>query len=296
MRSSTFLTAAFAIGALASPILKRDVVTEYEYVTDVVYVTAGAEPTVAAVSTPTPHYGGYPHSHHHPKPSSKSSVAPAPPPSTPAYTPTPTPAYTPAPVSTPAYTPEPVSTPEPEPSAPSGGYPTGDDYQSIVVRHHNVHRANHSAPALEWSDELASIANDIGKSCVYKHDVTTGGGGYGQNIAAGASPSDIGGVITGLFYNSEVTKYPNAYGGEPDMGDFEEWGHFSQVVWKDTTQVGCATFDCSSHPGGLSNTGGGVSPFFTVCNYKGPGNYGGEFHANVLAPLGHASVDGDWSG
>lgn len=93
-----------------------------------------------------------------------------------------------------------------------------------------------------------------------------GGGGYGQNIGAGAPGSDVAAMITNEMYNAEVVNYPG-YGGEPSMDNFENWGHFSQIVWKDTTSVGCYTAQCST----LANTGSGVSPYFTVCNYKPAG-------------------------
>lgn len=67
------------------------------------------------------------------------------------------------------------------------------------------------------------------------------------------------------------------YGSEPNMAQFEQWGHFSQIVWKDTKTVGCATVHC---PNGLANTGSTVSPYFTVCNYGPPGNYG---YATLIA-------------
>lgn len=96
------------------------------------------------------------------------------------------------------------------------------------------------------------------------------GGGYGQNIAAGVEADNITAIITNLFYNGEVNWYDGLYGqASPSMANFEHWGHFSQIVWKGTTQVGCYTQDCSSK--GLANTGGNVSPYFTVCNYKSPG-------------------------
>jgi hypothetical protein len=90
-------------------------------------------------------------------------------------------------------------------------------------------------------------------------------------------------VITELFYNGEVGYYDNLYVDLPEgttqesedaqvkinMDNFHEWGHFSQMVWKGTTEVGCATVDCSSKS--LANTGGNVAPFFTVCNYKTAG-------------------------
>ena len=70
-------------------------------------------------------------------------------------------------------------------------------------------------------------------------------------------------------------------GLEPDMNNFEKWGHYSQIVWKSTMQVGCYTQYCSN---GLVNTRDGVSPYFTVCNYSPPGIFGGEYGTNVGQP------------
>lgn len=95
------------------------------------------------------------------------------------------------------------------------------------------------------------------------------GGGYGQNIAAGVESANISAVITDLFYNAEEPLFSSNYGmADPDMSLFEKWGHFSQIVWKGTTHVGCYTAHC---PNGLGNVGSDVSPYFTVCNYKNPG-------------------------
>ena len=47
-------------------------------------------------------------------------------------------------------------------------------------------------------------------------------------------------------------------------------GHFTQVVWKATTQVGCGV--------AMSNDGG----VYGVCQYTPPGNYNNEFVQNVL--------------
>ena len=102
------------------------------------------------------------------------------------------------------------------------------------------------------------------------HRSEAGGGGYGQNIAAGATAAEISKVVSDQFYNGEVNDYPG-YGGEPDMSNFEKWGHFSQVVWKDTSHVACFTMDCTAQ--GLANVDGDVPKHFTVCNYKGPGRH-----------------------
>ena len=88
-------------------------------------------------------------------------------------------------------------------------------------------------------------------------------------------------MINNEMYNGEIEYYPTPYGIEPDMSNFEKWGHYSQIVWKSTVQVGCYTQYC---PHGLANTGSGVSPYFTVCNYSPPGNFAGEYGANVGQP------------
>ncbi len=112
------------------------------------------------------------------------------------------------------------------------------------------------------------------------------GGGYGQNIAAGVDGGSVARVITDMFYNGEVNYYVPLYdqGNNPDMSNFESWGHFSQIVWAKTTKVGCATQNC---PGGLANTGSNVPPYFTVCNYDPPGNFAGEY-SNVQPPRANA--------
>jgi hypothetical protein len=76
-------------------------------------------------------------------------------------------------------------------------------------------------------------------------------------------------MIGNSMYNTEMPNYPLPYGQDNvDMSNFNNWGHFSQIVWRDTREVGCATQYC---PDGLANTGSGISPYFTVCNYNPAG-------------------------
>jgi len=165
-----------------------------------------------------------------------------------------------------------------------------------VLLAHNVHRANHSAADLTYSNELANVAQQIASSCVYAHDTTvestTGNGVYGQNIAAGLTADEVTDVITNLWYNNEVNAYSPYYGQANPGGNFNDYGHFTQIVWQGTTVVGCATQDCSAN--GLANVGSNVPPYFTVCNYYEAGNYGGEYADNIDAPLGFPTVDGSY--
>jgi hypothetical protein len=228
---SAFVVAAFAAGALAVPLMEREVVweTDVVYATQYVTVTAGdVAPTAAppAYSTSSEHWG-----HRKKKTSSSSktssktrskptssSVADSSNDSPKAYSSSesssqdspkatssssevqeaaketawayswattwsesaPTsveeqaPAYTseksePAPTSYDApksYSEAPTST---RASSSSNAKPTG--YQGMVLHHHNIHRQNHSAPDLAWSDALAATAQKIGETCVYAHSM-----------------------------------------------------------------------------------------------------------------------------
>lgn len=91
--------------------------------------------------------------------------------------------------------------------------------------------------------------------------------GYGQNIGYGVSADNIGSMITGMMYNDEMEDYPGYGQASPDMKHFDDWGHFSQIVWNGTTKVGCVTVVCQN----LGNAASSEPLPFTVCNFSPAG-------------------------
>ncbi|OAA60658.1 Allergen V5/Tpx-1-related protein [Cordyceps fumosorosea ARSEF 2679] len=296
MKSSLALLAT--AGAVAA------ISTTTEWVIEVVTVTVTVDPTdfvQDAKPTPTPA----------PEPVTTSSVVttsstPAPPPNSaivtepesttttqaPPPTSTPEPEPEPTVVETQTPKPQPTTTAQPQPTAsqappqqslaPSGGY------QDTVVKYHNAYRQDHSAPALEWDDTLASYAQNTAQKCVFEHDMKQGTGNYGQNLASygatgnlGTTESAVGKAIAQQWYQQEVGYY-NFYGqADPPPGaDFSKFGHFSQLVWKGSQKAGCYTHKC---PAGTVLQ---YDSLFTVCNYFPPGNYKGEYGTNVMPSLG----------
>jgi hypothetical protein len=71
---------------------------------------------------------------------------------------------------------------------------------------------------------------------------------------------------------SEIKDYPKSYG---EVGFSGKHGHFTQLVWKATTQMGV---------GVATSNGGGMTRIFVVANYNPAGNMRGGFAANVLKP------------
>jgi Cysteine-rich secretory protein family len=138
-------------------------------------------------------------------------------------------------------------------------------YQAMIIESHNIHRANHSASDLVWNSTLAESALALANTCSYGHNTDLGpAANYGQNIAFGVASDKVDEVITDMMYNDEMMNYEDLYGeANPSMSDFDNWGHFSQIVWVDTTSVGCATVTCDP----LANSGSTLSLPFTVCNY-----------------------------
>ena len=82
-------------------------------------------------------------------------------------------------------------------------------------------------------------------------------------------------AITNMWYNGELDLFPsNDYGlDNPDFSNFESFGHYTQVVWAGSKQVGCEAKYCP--PGTMVQ---GMGAWFSVCNYWPAGK-------SALAPL-----------
>ena len=134
--------------------------------------------------------------------------------------------------------------------------PTLADLKSDMLSVHNSKRAAHCVPALRWSSSLAEGAKTWAKKCKFQHS----SGNYGENLAMGAPLSAK--TAARMWYN-EVSKYDYK-----NPGFSARTGHFTQVIWKSTTQFGCGKAEC-----------GGQTLF--VCRYSSAGNTSGEFPDNV---------------
>ncbi|CAI4563401.1 AQG_2a_G0029410.mRNA.1.CDS.1 [Saccharomyces cerevisiae] len=135
------------------------------------------------------------------------------------------------------------------------------DFASSVLAEHNKKRALHKdTPALSWSDTLASYAQDYADNYDCSGTLTHSGGPYGENLALGYD----GPAAVDAWYN-EISNYDFS-----NPGFSSNTGHFTQIVWKSTTQVGCGIKTC-----------GGAWGDYVICSYDPAGNYEGEYADNV---------------
>ncbi len=143
----------------------------------------------------------------------------------------------------------------------AGGAPA--DMQALLASH-NAMRAKHCAAPLAWSPRLAAVAQTWANSlsahnCAFEHSPDNS---YGENLAGGSPGYLDGSAVTAMWYE-EVGQYRF-----PDGGFSMQTGHFTQLVWRGTTAVGCAQVTCAMN--------------LWVCEYDPPGNVDGEYRDNVL--------------
>jgi len=154
--------------------------------------------------------------------------------------------------------------PPPAPPAPLPASPGG--WIQAVLDKTNKYRAEHDAPALTWDASLANQGQSWADSCDFKHSTM----GNGENLFAGTG-SFSGSSAVASWYN-EIKDYSFS-----NPGFSGSTGHFTQLVWKSTTKVGCGLKLCSYlQDAGFNNA------YFLVCEYSPPGNLLGSFAANVL--------------
>lgn len=150
-----------------------------------------------------------------------------------------------------------------------------DEFESDILAAHNAKRDLHGVPHLKWNSDLAKYAADYAASSFSCDNVKLihSGGPYGENLAAGYS----GGTSPVEAWYNEIDSY-----NFDKPGFSEATGHFTQVVWKSTSEVGCARVTCNN-----------VWRQYTICEYtKTRGNIVGTdsngksyFEENVLKPV-----------
>ena len=126
---------------------------------------------------------------------------------------------------------------------------------------HNGYRARLGLPPLHWSNQLAADAQQWAEHLAEIGQLEHSNSGQNFAMATAGTMS-----LTQLvdLWGSEQADFKNGY--FPDISTTGNWmdvGHYSQIVWKTTTKVGC---------GFAESDGNDV----LVCDYAPPGNVMGE--------------------
>jgi pathogenesis-related protein 1 len=150
---------------------------------------------------------------------------------------------------------------------------SGAAFGRTMLRVHNQVRAEARPtpvpplPPLTWSEAAERTAQAWARQCDYQHNPQRGP--FGENLAA-ASPGAMSTRQVVEGWASEAADYHPA---RNSCAPGKVCGHYTQLVWRDTRQLGCAVQRCTRN-----------SPFgarfpvwdFWVCNYAPPGNVVGR--------------------
>ncbi|KAH9496915.1 Golgi-associated plant pathoproteinsis- protein 1 [Bulinus truncatus] len=150
---------------------------------------------------------------------------------------------------------------------------TSKKFRQDALTAHNNRRAKHGSPALKLSEDLnqyaQSWAEHLIKTKTFSHSkCMLNGARIGENIANkwATGGADFSGEEATEMWYSEIKDHNYTIENNPKSG------HFTQVVWKSTTEMGI---------GKAKSSEGSV---IVVGSYRPPGNMLGAFGQNVLPP------------
>jgi pathogenesis-related protein 1 len=145
--------------------------------------------------------------------------------------------------------------------------------QSAMVAAHNQWRKADGVADVRWSDALAATSRQWAdqlkdnNACRMKHSAAKG---YGENLYWASARRWSDGRVE--LQNITPARVVNTWGEEKKDYDYaantcapgKQCGHYTQVVWKSTTEVGCARAVCADQSQ------------VWVCQYTPPGNWRGQ--------------------
>uniref|UniRef100_UPI0035CB1093 CAP domain-containing protein n=1 Tax=uncultured Sphingomonas sp. TaxID=158754 RepID=UPI0035CB1093 len=148
-----------------------------------------------------------------------------------------------------------------------GATSTGASFESTILMVHNRERVIFGVNSLHWNPELAKSAqiwaDHLAATGLFEHAPELPSNPQGENLWAG----------TKGFYRTEQRvnawirekRYfkPGTFPNNSTTGNVEDVGHYTQVMWRDTQEVGCAQAT-------------GAREDILVCRYTNAGNYVGE--------------------
>lgn len=149
-----------------------------------------------------------------------------------------------------------------------GGTVERADFNQRVLAAQNAERAAVGVPMLAWDAKLAADArvwaDELAKTGRFEHSPDQPGQEpQGENLWAGTPRAFAPEAMVKLWLAEKSDYRPGVFPNNSRSGDVENVGHYTQVIWRASHQVGCATAV-------------GRDEEFLVCRYSEAGNVIGQ--------------------
>jgi uncharacterized protein YkwD len=150
----------------------------------------------------------------------------------------------------------------------TGNRPSDAGFDQRILAVHNDERLRLGVPALRWSPELAASArvwaDHLQRTGQFEHSPDQPGQDpEGENLWAGTKGNYELEDMVGLWVSERADYKPGVFPNNSRSGHLESVGHYTQLIWRETHSVGCATAR-------------GEKEDFLVCRYSAAGNVFGE--------------------
>ena len=138
--------------------------------------------------------------------------------------------------------------------------PMTDAMRQQFLAAHNKYRKEVGVPPLKWSADLENFAKKWALVLARIEDIKhSDNANYGENIYMSSDFPDAQTAV-GSWASEK-----NYYHGEPiQLDNYWIFGHYTQIIWKDTKEVGCA----------IAQSAKGM--YYVVCEYYPAGNVIGK--------------------
>ena len=150
----------------------------------------------------------------------------------------------------------------------TGGTTFRVDFNQRLLATHNAERAAIGVPPLAWNAALAADArvwaNQLATTGRFEHSPDEAGKDpQGENLWAGTPRAYSPEAMVKLWLAEKRDYRPGVFPSNSRSGDVESVGHYTQVIWRNSREVGCATAV-------------GKDEEFLVCRYSEAGNVIGQ--------------------
>ena len=148
----------------------------------------------------------------------------------------------------------------------TGSAPSRRSFSQEILDAHNGYRRAVAVPPLVWSDALARSARGwaevLNENQQFAHDPNNHG--QGENLWMGTAGTFTLAEMVDSWGEERRNFHDGTFPNVSTTGNWFDVGHYSQMVWRNTTSVGCA---------GATGSDG---YYRLVCRYSPPGNVIGE--------------------
>jgi uncharacterized protein YkwD len=140
-------------------------------------------------------------------------------------------------------------------------------FASALLAEHNSERDRAGVPRLVWSGKLAHEAHQwaevLARENTMRHAPRDISRGAGENLWMGAAGYYGPDKMVGAFVDENRVFVYGTFPKVSTTGRWQDVGHYTQVVWRDTKEVGCAIARGEAYD-------------FLVCRYWPAGNWIGQ--------------------